>query len=131
MLARSSRRPGIVHVREMAQLADPRAQSPLESRLRLACIDGDVAPDELQYPVLDEVGHVVAIGDLGWSKGRARPLIAEGDGRAVHELPAAVLHDRRRGNALVVRHCDVLRFTWADALRPVYVQQTVRNALAA
>lgn len=130
VLATIRRRPGAVHVREMAALADGRAGSPLESRVRLACIDGDVAPDDLQYPVLDLRGRVVGYGDLAWLR-RARPLIGEADGEEVHSRPRAVFYDRWRSNEFVTRSCDIVRFTWSDALRPVYVQQIVRAALAA
>jgi hypothetical protein len=130
-VATAGRRPGVVHVRAALDVADGRAASPLESRVRLACIDGDLAPDDLQYVVRDDCGTLVAIGELAWWKNRLRPLIAEADGREVHSRPEAVLHDRRRTNALVVRSCDVVRFTWADSLRPVYIQQVVRSALRA
>jgi hypothetical protein len=130
LLARARRRPGVVHARAMAAIADGRAGSPLESRVRLACIDGSLRPDELQYPVRNRWEVVVAIGDLAWLRRRSRPLIGEADGEQVHSLPAAVLHDRRRTNALVAESCDVVRFTWSDALRPVYIQQVVRAALA-
>jgi hypothetical protein len=43
-VAWAEHRPGIVDV---ARLADGRAASQVESRVRLACIDGDVPPDDL------------------------------------------------------------------------------------
>jgi hypothetical protein len=133
LVAAAKRRPGVVHVRQAAELADARAESPLESRVRVACVDGHLPPDDLQYPVEDSSGLVVAYGDLAWLRRphTKKPLIAEADGRGPHELPAAVLHDRRRANTMVGRSCDMVRFTWADALRPAYVQQAVRAALAA
>jgi len=133
LVRKAKRRPGVVHVRDAAELADGRAESPLESRIRLGCIDGDVAPDDLQYPVEDQFGAVIAYGDLAWLKRprSQKPLIAEADGRDVHTKPHAVLYDRRRANAVVGRACDIVRFTWEDALRPAYVQQVVRTALAA
>ena len=124
------RRPGAVHVREMAALADGRAASPLESRVRLACIDGGVPPDELQYPVVNEAGIVMGYGDLAWLR-RRRPLIGEADGTEPHSETRALFHDRRRANNFVVQACDIVRFTWADAMRPVYIQQVVRSALRA
>lgn len=124
-------RRGVVALRALAELADPRAESQVESRVRLACIDGKVPPDELQFPVYDTVGNLLAIGDMAWLKGRHRPLIAEADGESVHSLPEAVYRDRRRGNALVAQACDTIRFTYADALRPAYVVSVVRAALAA
>src|SRR3954447_12846162 len=123
-------RPGIARLRSLADLADPRAESPLESRIRLICIDGGVAPDALQHPVYDHAGSLVAVGDLGWLHGRRRPLLGEADGK-VHALPTAVYRDRRRGNTLVAREHDTVRFVWADNRRPAYVLYVVRSALAA
>ena len=130
LVAEAKGRPGITRVRQLADLADPRAESPLESRIRLICIDGKVAPDVLQHCVYDASGVLVAVGDLGWVLGRRRPLLAEADGR-VHDLPAAVYRDRRRGNVLVAAECDTIRFVWADCQRPFYVLHVVRAALAA
>ena len=133
LVAAAKRRPGVVHVRRAAELADARAESPLESRVRLAYIDGGTPPDDLQYPVEDNFGLVVGYGDMAWLKRRhtEKALIAEADGRDPHSKPRAVLYDRRRANTMVGRSCDIVRFTWADALKPVYVQQVVRAALAA
>jgi hypothetical protein len=124
-------RRGVVALRELLTLADSRAESQVESRVRLACIDGKVAPDDLQFPVRDEFGNLLAIGDMAWVKGRRRPLIAEADGESVHSLPQAVYRDRRRGNSLVAQACDTVRFTFADSLRPAYIVSVVRAALAA
>lgn len=123
-------RRGIVTVRKLSWVADGRAESPLESRVRLACIDGDVPPDELQYDVLDATGFVVARGDLAWLK-RRRPLLGEADGESVHGLPPAVYRDRRRGNALAAEACDTLRFTYADTFQRGYIPWAVKNALRA
>jgi hypothetical protein len=133
VVCRARRRPGVVHVREAAAHADRRAESPLESRIRLACIDGLIPPDDLQYPVEDQFGGVIAYGDLVWLKRKrtTKPLIGEADGREPHSRPKALLYDRRRQNAVVGRACDVVRFTWGDALKPTYVQYVVRTALAA
>ena len=130
-VAAAAHRRGCRLLRDMTMLADGRAESPLESRVRLACIDGDLAPDELQYEVEAGPGIVVAKGDLAWFKRRRRPLLAEADGESVHGLPQPVFRDRRRGNALTGRACDTIRFVWSDALKPAYVQYVVREALAA
>jgi hypothetical protein len=131
-LAQSTRnRRGVKVFREMAALADGRAESQVESRVRLACIDGAVPPDDLQYVVRNAQGHTVAIGDLGWDRNRRRPLLAEADGTSVHSLPVPVYRDRFRGNDLVVENCDTLRFTFGDTFRPAYIASAVRAALAA
>ena len=130
LVALAKGRPGIAKVRCLAEIADGRAESPLESRVRLICVDGDVPPDTLQHEVRDSWGRLLAIGDLGWLESRQRPLLAEADGR-VHGLPKAVYRDRRRGNSLVVAEYDTVRFTWADTQRPLYVLYVVRSALNA
>lgn len=133
LVSKARRRPGVVHARKAAIHADGRAQSPLESRCRLACIDGDMEPDELQYPVENTAGIVVAYGDMAWLRRRRtkKPLIAEANGTDPHSQPKALLYDRRRQNDVVVHECDVVRFTWADGLRPAYIQGVVRAALEA
>lgn len=128
---RARHRRGCRTLRAMAAIADGRAESPLESRVRLACVDGNLVPDDLQYEVSVPPGIVVAVGDLAWFRKRRRPLLAEADGESVHALPTAVYRDRRRGNTLATAACDTVRFTWADAMRPAYVQYVVRAALAA
>ncbi|MEU4816663.1 MULTISPECIES: type IV toxin-antitoxin system AbiEi family antitoxin domain-containing protein [Micromonospora] len=106
--------------------ADGRAQSPLETRARLRCVDGGVPPDVLQLPVRDEDGYLLGVGDLAW---RGARLIAEADGRGPHLTPQAVYADRFWQNRLVNAGWRILRFTWSDTLRPDYIPQTVKRAL--
>ncbi|WP_405102206.1 type IV toxin-antitoxin system AbiEi family antitoxin domain-containing protein [Micromonospora sp. NBC_01412] len=120
-------RRGAVAARGHLGEADGRAQSPLETRSRLRCSDGGVPPDELQLEVRDEDGHLLGIGDLGW---RAARLIAEADGGGLHGAPDALFADRRRQNRLVNAGWRILRFTWADTLRPDYIPWTVRQAMS-
>jgi hypothetical protein len=121
-------RRGARAARQRLAEADGRSGSPLETRIRLVCVDGGLVPEELQYVVMDHSGHVLAVGDLAWP---SRRLIVEADGRLVHATPEALYHDRRRQNELVARGWTVLRFTWADLSRPGYIVNAVRRALAA
>ncbi len=121
-------RRGAIAARGYLAEADGRAQSPLETRTRLRCVDGRVPPDVLQIDVRDDDGYLLGIGDLGW---RAPKVIAEADGRAPHGTPEAVFADRRRQNRLVNAGWTVLRFTWQDTLDPAYIPWTVRSAIAA
>ena len=107
--------------------ADGRAQSPLETRSRLRCVDGGVPPDTLQLEVRDDDGYLLGIGDLGW---RGPRVIAEADGRDAHGTLAAAYADRRRQNRLVNAGWTMLRFTWRDTLHPTYIPHTVRQAIA-
>ncbi|WP_309244257.1 hypothetical protein [Micromonospora parastrephiae] len=121
-------RRGAVAARGYLAEADGRAQSPLETRARLRCVDGGVPPDVLQLEVRDLDGYLLGIGDLGW---RIHRVIAEADGRGPHGVPEAAFADRRRQNRLVNAGWTVLRFTWSDTLRPDYIPWTVRQAIAA
>jgi hypothetical protein len=106
--------------------ADGRAQSPLETRMRLRCSDGGVPPDVLQYPIRDADGFVIAITDAAWPAAR---VAAEADGRGPHGNIEALYQDRWRQNRMTIAGWTVLRFTWADTLRPDYIPETVRQAL--
>lgn len=125
-------RRGSLAVADLWDLADGRAESPLESRVRLRCLDSGLVPDELQVPLRDEHGHVLARGDLGFRR-RSRPsrgwLVVEADGQDVHSTPEALYRDRWRADTLVAPGHDVVRCTWVDTLRPVPVPAMVRAAL--
>ncbi|MEU8214606.1 hypothetical protein AB0C47_02415 [Micromonospora taraxaci] len=121
-------RRGAVAARGYLAEADGRAQSPLETRSRLRCVDGGVPPDALQLEVRDDDGYLLGIGDLGW---RGPRLIAEADGRDSHGTLEAVYADRRRQNRLINAGWTILRFTWQDTLHPTYIPHMVREAIAA
>jgi hypothetical protein len=118
---------GAASAMRWVQDADPRAESPLETRVRLRAADANLPPDDLQYRVRDPHGQVVAIGDLAW----LRPLgsvIGEADGVAAHDNPSAVFRDRARQNNIVAAGFAVVRFTWRDTLDPVTVPRTLHAA---
>jgi hypothetical protein len=106
--------------------ADGRAESPLETRVRLRAADGQVPPDELQYRVVDRSGHVVAIADLAWLR---RRVVGEADGVDAHDNPDAVFRDRIRQNAIVAAGFVPVRFTWADTAEPDRVPRMIRAAM--
>jgi hypothetical protein len=107
---------------------DARAETPLETRVRVRAADARLAPDELQYRVRTAAGDIVAIGDLAWLRGRAG-VIGEADGVDAHDNPTAVFRDRRRQNDIVAAGFVPIRFTWADTLNPDDVPRIVRQAL--
>lgn len=118
-LAMRGRR-GCADVREWWLMADGRAQSPLETRIRLVCVDGGLPPDELQHRFTDRGGRTVAVVDFWWEGAR---LIGEADGLGPHSTPQALARDRERQNELQMLYPDVqiLRFTWEDLRRPAYI----------
>jgi hypothetical protein len=123
-LARGRRGVAVAH--ELWDLADGRAESAPESYARLDCIDGGVPPDALQLP-LDDSPYPER-GDLGWDLGDGRWLVAEVDGKEIHDVPEAAFADRSRQNGLVATgRFSVLRFTSADL--DGVMARTVRRAL--
>ncbi len=128
--ARMRGRRGSAKVADWIGLVDRRAESPLESFARLACVDGGVPPDELQVEIRASSGRLIGRGDMGWRLDGSRWLIAEIDGREFHEAPNALLRDRARQNALMnTGRVDLLRFTAADIRTPSTIPTTVRAAL--
>jgi hypothetical protein len=109
------------------QHADGRAESPLETRLRLLLTEAGMVPEQLQWPVHDAAGRVIARLDLAWP---SRRLDIEADGMAVHGDPHALYRDRHRQNMLTMLGWTVLRFTWVDVTgRPDYVTANVARTL--
>lgn len=105
---------------------DGRAESPLETRSRLRCVDGGVAPDDLQVEIFDDYGNFIGRVDMLWRRGR---IVGEADGAEYHDRPAALFRDRQRQNALVVAGYKVIRFTWQDTQNPGDIPAMVRAAL--
>ncbi|NYH53909.1 MULTISPECIES: hypothetical protein [Nocardiopsis] len=127
-LERANRgRRGCVQVRGWWPLADGRAQSALETRVRLVCADGGLPPTELQRRFTDRHGRLIGIVDFWWEHLR---LIGEADGIGPHSTPQALARDRERQNALQLWYPDVrvVRFTWQDLHRPEYILATVARA---
>lgn len=59
---------GIVQAREIVAYGDGRAESPMESRMRLRAIDGGLPVPEPQVWVCDSVGYAKHRVDLGWRR---------------------------------------------------------------
>lgn len=119
-------RRGALAARRYLGQADGRAQSPLETRVRLRCVDGRVPPDDLQHEIRDADGYLLGVADLVWRRAR---LAAEADGAGPHATPQALYEDRRRQNRLANAGWQILRFTWPDTLRPDYIPHTIHTAL--
>jgi hypothetical protein len=121
------RRRGARRARPWLADVDGRAESPLETRVRLRAGDGGVPPDELQYRVRDRNGHVVAIADMAWTWAG---VVGEADGVEAHDNPAAVFRDRKRQNDIINAGFVPVRFTWEDTLSREYIPMMVRGAIA-
>jgi hypothetical protein len=100
---------GAARARQAVGLADHRAESPPESRLRVAlALAGLIAVP--QYAVRDGNGGLVGRVDLAFPGQR---LAIEYDG-AWHAEPGQFAKDRRRLNALVAAEWTVLHVTASD-----------------
>ncbi|GCD20044.1 hypothetical protein CTKZ_16060 [Cellulomonas algicola] len=125
------RRRGAASVRDVWDLVDPRAESPLETFARVDCIAAGLPPDDLQVVVRSADGTFLGRADLGWRLRDGGWLLAEIDGRDVHEAPEALLRDRRRQNALLATgRVRLLRFTAADLGASRALVRTVAASLA-
>ena len=105
---------------------DGRAESPLESRLRLLLTLGGLPPDDLQHEVR-EAGRFVARVDLWYEAG----VVVEADGYEFHRDRADYVADRRKSQAYARLGLTLLRFSWEDVhARPDVVVETGRTVLA-
>jgi hypothetical protein len=120
--ARGRRRvPGVI------DLADSRAESPMEIRSRLVLVLRGLPRPELQYEVYDELGEFVARLDMAYP---LLKLAMEYDGRG-HLTEWQQRSDARRLNRLQACGWTLLRFTAQDVLRtPETMADQVRHAIA-
>lgn len=117
---------GLVALRRAVALADPGAESPWETRTRLALVMGGLPRPETQIEVFDGCGKFVGRVDLGWRRWR---VAVEYDG-AHHRDPAQFAQDLRRHNRLTAAGWTAIRVTAADVLRPDDLLAQVKVALA-
>ena len=128
VMAHLSGRRGACRVRTWLDLADGRAESPLETRLRLVFLDGGLPQPLLQWPIRDpQLGREFRI-DLGWP---TKLVGVEADGTSVHGSPRAIYQDRHRQNRLaaLLPGLTLFRFTWADTYTPDTILIPLRQAL--
>jgi very-short-patch-repair endonuclease len=106
-------------------LADPRAESQPESKLRVLLALAGLFPD-VQYSVRDRAGNFVGRVDLAFVE---RRVAVEYDG-AWHAEPGQFAKDRRRLNQLVAAGWTVVHVTAADLRDPAALVARIRAALA-
>lgn len=83
-------RRGIVSVRALVPLADGRAESPMESEVRLVFIDGGLPLPELQFEIVDRHGKLWRV-DFAWPDSK---VVAEYESVEWHANPEGWKHDR-------------------------------------
>lgn len=121
-------RAGVAGSAEIARAlrhADVRAESPLESRLRVLLTVADLPPMDLQHIVRDRDAQFVGRVDL-WYSG----VVVEADGFAFHSSREDYRRDRQKGVEYARLGLLVLRFSWEQVVgAPDYVVAAVRDAV--
>jgi very-short-patch-repair endonuclease len=116
---------GIANLRRVITLAEPAAESPMESRLRMLLVLAGLPRPKAQVSIHDRWGRFAGRPDLFYEEHR---LGVEYDG-GVHR--DALVDDNRRQNKLLNVGVRLLRFTAADVLgHPDTVLAQVRAMLA-
>ena len=113
---------GIKRLRRAVRLADPRSESPMETRIRLELIRARLPRPSVQAELRDSTGNFIGRADLYYPD---RRLVIEYDGQNHKDRLVA---DLRRQNALVNAGYHLLRFTGADLRTPGSVVTQVRRA---
>lgn len=102
----------VVRLRRLVPHADPRTDSPMESRMRWRFIDAGFPAPDLQVEVA--AGGRARWVDIGWREERVG---AEFDGQEAHMTPQQLRDDRRRHNWLTENNWTLLHFTKTDVYR--------------
>lgn len=102
----------VVRLRSLVPLADRRAESPMESRMRWRFVDGGLPAPDLQIRVSAE-GRQRYL-DTGWCEQRVG---AEFDGVEGHMTSQQLRDDRVRHNWLTEKGWTLLHFTATDVYR--------------
>ena len=113
---------GIKRLRRAVRLADPRSESPMETRMRLELIRARLPRPAVQAELRDATGNFIGRADLYYPD---RRLVVEYDGQNHKDRLVA---DLRRQNALVNAGYHLLRFTGVDMRTPGSVVTQVRRA---
>jgi hypothetical protein len=116
---------GIARLRRVVDLAEPKTESPMETRLRMLLVLAGLPRPEVQASIRDDDGRFLR-PDLLYRNHR---LALEYDGGNHRDR---LVDDNRRQNGLVITGIRILRFTAADVYgTPDRVVMLVRHALTA
>jgi very-short-patch-repair endonuclease len=125
-VANHPRAKGIARLRRVVDLAEPKAESAMETRLRMLLVLAGLPRPEVQVSIHDDQGRFVGRPDLLY---RLQRLAIEYDGANHRDR---LVDDNRRQNGLVGAGLRLLRFTAADVYgAPEMVAMHVRHGLAA
>jgi hypothetical protein len=117
---------GVARLRRALDLAEPGAESPMETRLRMLLVLARLPRPEVQVSIHDDRGRFLGRPDLLYRK---QGLAIEYDGGTHRDR---MVEDNRRQNGLVGAGFRLLRFTAADVYSaPGTVVMQVRHSLVA
>ena len=125
-LDRAGRVRGVVRARECAAVLHPGAMSRPESLLRYWLVTSDLPAPQVQVPVRDRWGRVVARADLGYPGHR---VALEYEGRQ-HAEAGQFGRDVDRYSLMAADGWLVLRFAGRHLTGPAVVVERTRRALA-
>jgi very-short-patch-repair endonuclease len=115
---------GIARLRRVVERAEPQAESPMETRLRMLLVLARLPRPEVQVSIHDDEGRFLGRPDLLY---RRQLLAIEYDGGNHRDR---MVDDNRRQNGLVGAGYRLLRFTSADVYgTPDSVAMQVRHSL--
>jgi len=124
-VAQHPRAKGIARLRRVVDLADPRAESAMETRLRMILVLAGLPRPDVQVSIHDDRGRFLGRPDLLY---RVERLAIEYDGGNHRDR---MVDDNRRQNGLIGAGFRLLRFTAPDVYRtPDTVAMQVRHGLA-
>jgi len=116
---------GIGRLRRVIDLSEPKAESAMETRLRMILVLARLPRPEVQVPIHDDRGRFLGRPDLLY---RAQRLAIEYDGGNHRDR---LVDDNRRQNGLIGAGFRLLRFSAPDVFRtPETVAIQVRHSLA-
>lgn len=120
--------PGTRTAREALKLADPAAESPLESESRGVLIERDVPRPVCGFPIEGADGRIYW-ADMAWREGR---VIGECDGLVKYADPRVLYEEKRRQEAIENAGSRVIRWTRSEVVRsPGQLAARVLRALDA
>jgi very-short-patch-repair endonuclease len=115
---------GIARLRRVVDLAEPKAESAMETRLRMLLVLARLPRPEVQVSIDDDEGRFLGRPDLFYRRQR---LAIEYDGGNHRDR---MVDDNRRQNGLVSAGLKLLRFTAADVYgNPETITHQVRQFL--
>jgi Protein of unknown function (DUF559) len=116
---------GIAKLRRAIELSEPKAQSPMETRLRLLLVRAGLPCPVAQFPLYDGFGNFLGRPDLYYP---AHRLGLEYDGGTHRD---SLVEDNRRQNRLLNAGFRLLRFTAGDIFQnPDLIVPQVRLAIS-